>query len=201
MMKKIKNYISGSPLNRLVAVYILCTACFLVFHTGYGIINACGYATGKYARTNLTLDDFEIKDGEIPQDMILINRSDDTQLIYTGDVRNLTVRCTFSENPGEFICFYNKSGDYAFGTDKMEYAKVYDGGYVFEFPLGTKQIRLDTGIFPSTTTVFEEITVNKPSVYTLTGLSAGDLFSLLVLPACCFMIIETIWPVVFKKKK
>lgn len=201
MMKKTKKYISGGPLSRLVFIYILCAVCFLAFHLVYGIINVYGYATGKYAENNLTLNDFEIKDGEMVNTVTLINGSDDTQLIYTGKIRNLTVKCTFSENPGEFVCFYNKTGDYVFGTDKMEYARIYDGYYIFDFPVGTKQIRLDTGIFSSTTTVFEEITINRPSVYTVTNLSAGDLFSILVLPAFCFMVIETVRPMIIKKKK
>lgn len=199
-LKKLYPFISDNPLKRMLISYILFLCIYIFFHIGYGAVNLFGYTTGKYSEKNLVLGDFEIIDGEITDEMTLSNKSNDTQLIYTGNIRSLIIKCSFSENPGEFICFYNSSGDYVFGTHKMEYAKIYDGYYFFEFPLGTKQIRLDTGIFPTTITFFDEMVLNRPSVSTIFNITTGDIFSLLVLPGACFMIVETALPTIKKMK-
>ena len=200
IIEKLSVYKSLSPLRRLVMVYAVFICLFVSAHIIYGGINCLNILTGKVKETQLTLADFEIIGGEITDDNTLENRTDDTQLIYTGDIRNLIVKCTFSENPGEFICFYNSKANDVFGTNKMEYTRIYDGYYHFYFPLGTKQIRLDTGVFPTTVTEFEEIIINRPTVSTVLGLTAGDLFTAFVIPGWLFMIIETVLPV-FKKKK
>lgn len=199
-MRKISKIYNGNPLNRLLFSYIIFAVLFVFVHVCFFAVNYIGYSTGKYVEKELTLNDFEIIGGEITDEKTLGNRSDDTQLIYTGNIRNLVVKCTFSENPGEFICFYNSKGNNVFGTHKMEYTKIYDGCYLFEFPLGTKQIRLDTGIFPTTITVFEKIIINKPSAATIFGFKSGDLFTLLILPVVWFMVIETIQPAIKSTK-
>ena len=123
--------------------------------------------------------------------MTVYNATDDTQLIYTGNLRNLIVKCEFSRNPGEFVCFYNNRGNYSFGVHKMRYAKVYGDYYVFEFPYGTKQIRLDTGVVSEITVSFDEITINSFDIQDYFAFSISELFTLLIIPAAVYFAIDT----------
>ena len=47
---------------------------------------------------------------------------------------------------------------------------------------------------------FDEIIINRPMFSTVFGLTAGDLFTALILPGCLFMLLETFLPMLKKKK-
>lgn len=199
-LKKLMDKHCTTAVNRLLACYLVFVCLFAVLHLGYTAVSGAGFLMGKTVQKELTVADFTPVDVEIVDDSTIINASGDSQLIYSGNIRNLIVKCSFSADPGEFVCFYNFSGNDVFGTHRMEYAKLYNGCYIFEFPLGTKQIRLDTGVEPSVMVAFDRITINKPTIKTLTGITAGDLFTLLVVPALGFMVWETILSILKKKK-
>lgn len=195
-MKEKVNYIinhwQNNRIGMLKFVYIICLLAALCFNGLFGVINGIGIASGKYPEQHLTLGDFTIIDGEIIDEMTLDNMSNDTQLIYNGPIRNLYIKCTFSENPGEFITFYNQKGNDVFGTHKMKYTRIYDGWYTFDFPLGTKQIRVDTGIFETTNVFFEDIFINKPTPRSVFGVSTAEAFYLLIVPVILFLLIDTV---------
>ena len=96
IIEKLSVYKSTSPVKRLVMVYSVFICLFVSFYVIYGGINCLNILTGKTKETQLTLADFEIIGGEITDEKTLENRTDDTQLIYTGDIRNLIIKCTFS---------------------------------------------------------------------------------------------------------
>ena len=83
----------------------------------------------------------------------------------------------------------------------MKYAKIIGDYYWFEFPPFTHQIRLDTGVEPSITVVFDSITINTPVLSTVAGITAGDGFTLLAVPGLIFMIGETALSLVKNKKE
>ncbi len=194
-MKNIINkYISFCKKSRpkaLMYTYVLCFCGTLLFHIISGVVN-CGLSWfGVYGEKHLTVDSFETVGAEYVDSMTIINSTNDTQMIYTGNVRNLIVKCEFSRSPGEFVCFYNTRGNYSFSTHKMRYAKMYGDYYVFEFPYGTKQIRLDTGVIDSITVSFEEININSFDVWDYFACSVSELFTLLIMPGVMYFGIDT----------
>ena len=190
---------NSQPLENLKHFYIGFIIFSLIIHSIYGLVNLYGFKTGKYVEKSLTVKDFQPVGADFSGDMALISSTDDAQLIYTGDVRNIVIKCEFSQDPGEFVSFYNKSADNAFSPNKMLYAKFIDGYYVFQYPLGTKQIRIDTGIFPSIAVNFEEITINKPTTVTVWGSITNQLFYCLVVPPVLFLLTDTAKQILKKK--
>ncbi len=164
----------------------------LLFGAGFAVAVVLLYhlAIGAYSaifmtERPLTVHDFSHVGIETVDDYTVITTTEDSQLHLEGNVFNLYVDCTFSYDPGEFVAFYQNNLEKGFSPEKLLYARVEGDYYVFEFPLDTKKIRLDIGVFPSITTEFEEITLNKNNLVTLLRLSPSSLFALLVL-TCIF---------------
>lgn len=62
----------------------------------------------------------------------------------------------------------------------------------FEFPIGTNQIRVDTGVHPSITVSFQEILANKYTFNTVMRFSTGELFYLLAVPGVIYGVLDLI---------
>ncbi len=188
--------------NRLLALcYVFVVRLYMVYYIAGGMVFTLLGEAGVYPEKSLSLDDFEHVGVEIIDDMTMINATDDTQLIYTGNIKNLYIKCDFSYEPGEFIAFYSRGKNYSFGTNKMEYARREGDYWVFRFPAGTQQVRLDTGVYPSITVSFEEITANNLTLKEATGFSAGHIFYMLVCPGVIYSVIETDLTAAEKLKK
>lgn len=166
-MKKEKNILGFlhslrlQDASGLVLCYAICAILFLIWKLCVGLWMFCGFQSGKYIPQSLTLNDFEQYGVEQLDDMTMVNATDDTQLWLTDNVYNLYVDCSFSYDPGEFLVFYSRRTDGAFSAERCVRGRLIGKYYVFEFPMGTKQIRMDTGIHPSITVSFKEILVNK----------------------------------------
>ncbi len=195
-----KSSINSFPtLKKIKYFYIGFIIFSLVLHSAYAIINIFGIVTGKYSQEELDISDFQTIDLEIINNKTIITSTDDSQLIFSGDVRNIVIECNFSQNIGEFVSFYNKSNDNKFTQNKMIHAKIIDGKYIFEYPLGTKQVRIDTGIFPSVKVSFQQMTLNKPIASTIWGSFTSQIFYCLVCPPILFLVYDTF--LCFSKKK
>jgi len=175
----------------LIVCYVVVCCLSLSVNVFTGAVKWFGHKNGTYEEKHLNLNDFEHFGVEQLDDMTMINASDDTQLWYTGNMHNLYVKCDFSYAPGEYIVFYNKTGDGVFGIHQMVHAYEVDGWYIFQLPAGTKQIRMDTGIYPSITIEFEEIILNRCSFNDMMRFSTSQLLWTLVLPAIVFCALDT----------
>lgn len=174
----------------LAFCYIVCVILMFGIKLCANLYLFVGFQTGKYTQRNLTLNDFEWYGVEQIDDMTMVNATDDTQLWITENICNLYIKCSFSYDPGEFIAFYSQKGNGAFSAQKCVRAKRMGEYYVFEFPMGTKQIRVDTGIFPSIKVSFQEILVNQYSFREVMQLSTEDLFYLLVVPGVAYAMLD-----------
>lgn len=203
MKNAIKNYLACFKTNQykaLLITYAVCICTALFINLAMCAANFALSAT-VYKQTELTVDDFELVGAEYVDNMTIINATNDTQMIYTGNIRKLAVKCTFSLAPGEFLCFYNSKGDYSFGTHKMQYSKVYGDYYIFEFPYGTKQVRMDTGVEPSITVSFDNIVRNDFSTADMLGVSTAELFTLLIVPGVIYFGLDTLLKILEEIKK
>ena len=195
MKEKIDNFSknwseqSGKYLARIYAIFIIFT---LFFHIIYSAINIYYIKNDKYEMKSLNINDFTHDQLEIVDEMTAITSGDDGKLIYTGDIRNIRIKCTFSDRIGEFVSFYNKSGDNSFSVKTLEHVKIIDGYYTFEYPIGTKQVRIDLGIFPSITVDFDEIIINYQSANIVFGNTTIALFNILVLPSVIFITLDVL---------
>lgn len=192
------------PQKLLAGCYLWTAVVMLRIVTITSLLNLIAYKVGFYQQKMLNIYDFEHIGVEVVDDMTLINATNDTQLIYEGNIKNLYVKCNFSAEPGEFVAFYSKRNNYAFGSHQMVYAMQEGEYYVFRFPIGTKQVRIDTGVEPSITVSFDEIMLNKQSLREITGINTGCLFYLMICPMVLFSILytgATIYECVMKKKK
>lgn len=198
-MKKKKNILDVlhslqmQGMKGLVLCYAVCVGLFLIFKLCMGLWIFCRFQNGTYTQRSLTLNDFEPYGVEQLDEMTMINATDDAQLWLTENVYNLYVDCSFSYDPGEFIVFYSNRTDGAFSAERCLRGRLYGKYYVFEFPAGTKQIRMDTGIHPSITVSFGEILVNRYTFNTVMRFSTEELFYLLIVPG----LIYGIWDLVF----
>lgn len=174
--------------STLKLLYLIVSALFLSFHLLHGL----GYLVLGYGKEQLHLRDFIAVEAEIVDENTLISIGDDTQLIYTGNVKSLRIKCSFSQNPGEIVAFYSYRTNSEWSSQRMRYARWIDGYYEFVFPFGTQQIRFDTGIFPSITVVFDEIEINSGSPAEIFGFSGAELFYLLILPMLGYVILSQI---------
>lgn len=173
----------------LMLCYAVCVILFMIFKLGTGLWIYCGFQSGKYIPRSLTLNDFEQHGVEQLDDMTMVNATDDAQLWLTGKVYNLYVDCSFSCDPGEFLVFYSDRTDGTFSAERCVRGKLFGRYYVFEFPAGTNQIRMDTGIHPSITVFFREILVNKYTFNTVMRFSTEELFYLLIVPCLLYGIL------------
>lgn len=192
LINKYTDAVKSDGMKGLVYTYTVCISLAAVFTVLLGAVNFALVSTGYYREKNMTVNDFETVGAEYVDEMTIVNATNDTQLIYTGNVKNLIVKCEFSQEPGEFVCVYNSTADYAFGAHKAVYARQYGDCYVFDFPAATKQIRMDTGVEPSITVAFDEIVINRFSLWEMFGLSAKDLFSLLIIPPAIYFAVDTL---------
>ena len=186
----LKKFIKENSVRALITCYALTIGFVLTAQIIGGAVN---FALTKtvFKERSLSLDDFELVDAEYVDSMKLINASDDTQIIYTGNVRNVYIRCNFTYDPGEFVAYYSKNTEKSFRGDRPVYRKMQGDYYVFTFPLNTKQVRIDTGVYPSITVTFSEITANRSSFNDLLGFSTGELFYLFISPAAILAAVYT----------
>ena len=202
-MKDLRIKLIDSSFTRLIILYLL----FAGLLVGYSFLNRASVQkdmrSGTLANRQLSLEDFETVQAEVLDSMAMINDGYDTQIIYTGEVRNIYIKCRFSTDPGEFVAFYNKTGDNAWSENRQVWAKQDGEYYCFEFPKGTRQIRIDTGVEPSIRVDFEEIEINRPTQKLLRGMGEGVLFIWLIVPllveSVLGMVVENI--TALKKEK
>ena len=193
MKNKIKNYLAcfkTNPAKALGLTYIMCICLALFVNMVAGAVNFA-LASTVYGEKQLTVDDFQLVGAEYVDSMTIINATNDTQMIYSGNIKKLAVKCSFSRTPGEYVCFYNSKNDGSFGTHKMRHAKMYGDWYIFEFPYGTQQIRMDTGVEPSITVKFDSIILNSFTLADILAVSTAELFSLLVIPPAIYFGFDT----------
>lgn len=195
MRRKVKAFIEfwqKNPVKTLQRFYIVACTAALAFNVLCGVFYFIAYQTGFYQEQVLSISDFELVGLEILDDHTVVNKTDDAQLIYNGNVHSIKLRCEFSQNPGEFVSFYNRRGNGSFGVNRMEYAQRRDGWYEFDYPVGTKQIRIDTGVEPAIQVSFSEIVINEKDICTMLGFSTSELFYVFVMPICAFLLFDTI---------
>ncbi len=185
------NFWKVNPKKALFHSYLLALAIALLFHLCMGITHLVAFQTNIYESRLLKVQDFDPVGIDIVNDATLITTTDDSQMIYTGNVRNIKIKCEFLQSPGEFVSFYNTKADGSFGMHQMMHAKIEDGYYVFEYPLGTRQIRIDFGVVPSVTVRISEIQLNDKDPAQMLGYANGELFYLFTVPFIVFLSVDT----------
>ncbi len=195
MKKKISalfDFWEEHPEKVLFRTYLLVVVIALLFHLFMGIVHLIAYQANIYESRSLDIQDFDPVNTEIIDDKTIITKTDDSQLIYNGNVRNIKIKCEFLQNPGEFVSFYNTKADGSFGVNQMMYAKIKDGYYVFEYPLGTRQVRIDFGVVPSVRVHISEIQLNEKNLAQMIGYSNSELFYLFAVPPIAFLLLDTL---------
>lgn len=195
MRRKIKIWIQTwqeNPAKMLQRFYIVACALALTFNILCGIFYFVAYQTGFYQEKVLSISDFDPVGLEILDAQTVVNQTDDAQLIYTGNIHSIKLRCEFSQNPGEFVSFYNRRGNGSFGVKRMDYAQRRNGWYEFDYPIGTKQIRIDTGVEPAIQVSFSEIILNEKDICKMVGFSTSELFYVFIIPVCVFLVLDTL---------
>ena len=203
MKNMIKKYLACFKINPSKAfglTYLLCICVALFMNITAGVVNFA-LASTVYETKQLTVDDFQLVGAEYVDSMIIINATNDTQMIYSGNIKKLAVKCSFSRDPGEYVCFYNSKNDGSFGTHKMKHAKIYGDWYIFEFPYGTKQIRMDTGVEPSITVDFDSIVLNSFTLTDILAFSTGELFSMVIIPPAVYFGLDTLIKLIEELKR
>ncbi len=183
MIKYLKSY-------PVLCALIFAVAIMALYHLVVGALS-----TFRLSNEDLNISDFELITLEVVDEDTVITETEDSQMHLQGDILNLYVKCDFSYHPGEFVAFYQDDLDKDFSAEKLIYSRNEGDYYVFNFPLNTKKIRVDIGIFPSITVNFDEITLNKFNAVTLFRLSTSSIFYILLITlvaTCIFMKIDTI---------
>lgn len=195
MREKVKSFWNlwqKKPEKMLVRFYLLTLAVMVLLHLLMGAGQFIAYQVGLYEKRALQIRDFEPVGVEIVDDETVITQTDDSQLIFNGNVKTIKIKCEFLQNPGEFVSFYNKTADGAFGIQKMMYAKIKNGYYVFDYPFGTRQVRIDLGVVPSVMIKVSDIQLNDQSAAQMMGYSNGELFYLFTVPLVLFLTLDTL---------
>ncbi len=195
MREKVKSFWNlwqKKPEKMLVRFYLLTLAVTVLLHLLMGAGQFIAYQVGLYEKRALQIRDFEPVGVEIVDDETVITQTDDSQLIFNGNVKTIKIKCEFLQNPGEFVSFYNKTADGAFGIQKMMYAKIKNGYYVFDYPFGTRQVRIDLGVVPSVMIKVSDIQLNDQSAAQMMGYSNGELFYLFTVPLVLFLTLDTL---------
>ncbi len=195
MREKVKSFWNlwqKKPEKMLVRFYLLTLAVTVLLHLLMGAGQFIAYQVGLYEKRALQIRDFEPVGVEIVDDETVITQTDDSQLIFNGNVKTIKIKCEFLQNPGEFVSFYNKTADGAFGIQKMMYAKIKNGYYVFDYPFGTRQVRIDLGVVPSVMIKVSDIQLNDQSAAQMMDYSNGELFYLFTVPLVLFLTLDTL---------
>lgn len=144
----------------LLTLYLVAAALLLAAAAADPLL----YRLAGLRETALTVADFTPVDTEVVDDHTVITTSGDSQLLLQADnIRDLWVHCTFLQDPGEFVAFYQSDPDAPFSAKKQVYARYGgEGWYVFPVPYGTRKLRLDLGVEPSITVQLHEMCMNRP---------------------------------------
>ncbi len=180
-----------NPKKALLCSYLLALVITFAFHLFMSIGHLAAFQFNIYESKPLHIQDFDPVGVEIVDDTTVITTTEDSQLIYTGNVRNIKIKCEFLQNPGEFVSFYNTKANGSFGMHQMLYAKMKDGYYIFEYPLGTRQVRIDLGVVPSVTVRISEIQLNDKNLAQMLGYTNSELFYLFTVPFVVFLLLDT----------
>lgn len=194
MRSKVKTWIQdwqAHPTKALLHVYLVSIVVVLLGNLLAGLFHLVAYQTGYYQTKKLSLDDFQSVGVQRLDANAVLTETDDAQLLYSGNVRSIKIKCDFLQNPGEFVSFYTDSPEHSFGVDRMKYAKIKNGYYVFEYPVGTKQVRVDLGVLPSVEVQFSEIILNPKELPQMFAYSNAELFYLFTVPLLIFLLLDT----------
>lgn len=157
--------------------------------------------SAKYQKRELTVLDFETVDCEFVSDAEIVTETEDSQMIYTGNLVNMYVKCSFSQPEGEFLAFYAKNENHSFGINRVSYAKLSGDWYVFHFPYGTKQVRVDPGVTVSNTVHFDEIIVNNNTPKERFRYSNSLLFTVFAGSPVALVVFSTAAEILDKRRK
>ncbi len=182
------------PIYMLIACYAFVTIFFAFCILLLSIYHLILFGIGSLEEQELTITDFEAIGIELISENELITVSDDAQLLYEnkGNVKNLTFKVETSNDPGEWVLFYQSNENAGYSVQKMVYAKQINDTYIFEIPAGTTKIRFDLGVIPSNTMLFESIEINTFSFTNITNIGTDTLFYMLVLPIVLYTILLSI---------
>ncbi len=188
-MKILQNTFNKINSNKL-GVLKLCYLFVFIVIVIFNLLN-CIYNYINLEHLEMTVNDFSHVGVEVVDDYTIITETDDTQFIYQSDkpILNLYFKADTLFNVGEWVLFYQNDLDKEFSADKKLYAKHDGEGYYFQIPLNTKKIRFDLGVTASNTITFNELTVNKSSLFAINAFQRDDLFSIFVLPLVLFSAI------------
>lgn len=148
------------------------------------------YKTGVYVQENITIHQFESIDCEIIDDLTFKGKGDNARLIYNGDIDSLYIDCNFSYGLKEFRAYYNTTGDYDFSQDMSIIPKQYKQYLVFDFPQGTKQVKM---YYQNSTMLLNEIKVNCRDHTNKLNITMSDVFMLAVTPTIIYLVIDYIF--------
>ena len=98
MKNIIKKYLAcfkTTPVKALGLTYVVCICAALLVNIAAGAVNF-GLSSTVYQQKQLTADDFQLIGAEYVDSMTIINSTNDTQMIYSGNIKKLAVKCSFS---------------------------------------------------------------------------------------------------------
>ena len=192
LCKKISDRWHKHPARLLAGFYAAAAALILL---GTALL-WLGGVVGIWPQRALTLQDFDrCTDLEMTGRDSFITASYDPQMVYTGHVRSLRIRCRYTGEPGELVAYYAADTNESFRGDKPVYAQKRGDWYVFTFPLWTQQIRLDPAAYPSVEVQIDEMEINPPALP-----NTGTLFYLLVLPPLAALLAVTVCDLAAKRE-
>ncbi len=194
-MKKLFTVETLKKCMTLKMLYLIGAAGLVLFHLAYGV----WYQVLAYQKQTLSLADFQPVDTELSGADTVYNLTDDPQLIYTGRVKSLWIKCSFSAQPGEVVAFYSRGTANEWSADRMRYARQIDGYYVFDFPVGINQVRFDPGAYASVETQVEDIQINAGGLAEKIGFTYGELLYWLILPMLVYLVIAFVRYAVFEE--
>ncbi len=171
-------------------IYIAAVVIFGIYHMGQGLKIKKAYRNGTLVKQSVGLDSFEMVDCTIQDVMTFKGEGDNARLIYNGDIDTLYIDCIHSYGLREFRAFYNTTGDYVFNEEDTLRPKQYKQYLVYDFPLGTKQVKM---YYANSTMVLGEVVINSRDHTNSLDITTSDMFMLAVCPSILYLVADIVF--------
>lgn len=198
ILAKISSFWHKNYKRRYKVLYFTSFLIFAVYHLIQGIEVKNNYSSGKYVEQNVYIHRFEMVDCKIVDDLTFFGTSDNSRLIYNGNIESLYMDCQYSYGLKEWKAYYNTTGDYSFSEENALSPICFENYLMYDFPEDTVQVKMP---YANSKMYFNELVINcrdHTNDYNITGTS---LVTLAIMPTIVFLAIDFVMTLLSKISK
>ncbi len=176
-------------------IYVVAVVVFGISHFRQGTEVKKAYSDGTFVEMPVDVYRFEMVDCQVIEPLVFKGYSEESRLIYNGDIDTLYIDCQYSYGLREFRAYYNCTGDYVFDSENSLVPKQYNQYLVYDFPDGTKQVQM---YYRNSIMYLNELIINCRDHTNDYNITTSDVFMLAVLPSVIYLAVDIVCEAISK---